>query len=153
MCAGVFLHIIGCLHGPSTLSWSDLWYYCDITRDKRLPGYKQNRGTKNFATRNQETTSVIIPPLIVLFIKVWYKNEQAFQSYYTLYKKRWSGPVDRETTATWLPLSSCYFNGNMEDLIEMPHYPSNKLQELHLGENNITGFMPSQMAHLASLGH
>ncbi|KAJ1275979.1 hypothetical protein BS78_05G178700 [Paspalum vaginatum] len=53
---------------------------------------------------------------------------------------------------TVLDLTWCYFNGNVKELIEqMPRCPSNKLQELNLGYNNISGIMPSQMAHLTSL--
>ncbi|KAL6890310.1 hypothetical protein ACP4OV_009073 [Aristida adscensionis] len=51
-----------------------------------------------------------------------------------------------------LDLSWCHLNENMMELIErMPHCPSNKLQELRMGYNSITGNMPSQMADLTSL--
>ncbi|KAF8665206.1 hypothetical protein HU200_054102 [Digitaria exilis] len=53
---------------------------------------------------------------------------------------------------TVLDISWCFANGNMMELIEqMPQCPSNKLLELHLARNNITGILPSQMAHLTSL--
>ncbi|XP_062183003.1 receptor-like protein EIX1 [Phragmites australis] len=53
---------------------------------------------------------------------------------------------------TVLDLSLCNLYGNLKELIErMPQCPSNKLQKLYLGYNNITGIMPCQMAHLTSL--
>ncbi|KAF8779568.1 hypothetical protein HU200_002490 [Digitaria exilis] len=53
---------------------------------------------------------------------------------------------------TVLDLSWCFLNGSMMELIEqMPQCPSNMLLELHLSRNNITGILPSQMAHLTSL--
>ncbi|KAF7105640.1 hypothetical protein CFC21_106423 [Triticum aestivum] len=51
-----------------------------------------------------------------------------------------------------LDLSSCQSDGNIKDIIaRMPQCPLNKLQELHLGSNNITGIMPDLIAHLTSL--
>ncbi|OEL28738.1 hypothetical protein BAE44_0010241 [Dichanthelium oligosanthes] len=53
---------------------------------------------------------------------------------------------------TILYLGACNLNENIKELIGlMPQCPLNKLQELHLGHNNIIGIMPSQMAHLTSL--
>ncbi|PWZ37517.1 LRR receptor-like serine/threonine-protein kinase GSO2 [Zea mays] len=53
---------------------------------------------------------------------------------------------------TVLDLCFCNSNGDIKELIEqMPQCRKNKLQQLHLGYNNITGMMPSQIAHLTSL--
>ncbi|KAL6646570.1 hypothetical protein ACP70R_018178 [Stipagrostis hirtigluma subsp. patula] len=60
--------------------------------------------------------------------------------------------LKRLCNLTVLDLSLCHLNGNMTELIErMPQCPSNKLQELRIGYNSITGNMPNQMAHLTSL--
>ncbi|KAM3206166.1 hypothetical protein ACQJBY_061688 [Aegilops geniculata] len=51
-----------------------------------------------------------------------------------------------------LRLYSCPIDGNIKDIIgRMPQCPLNKLQELYLGSNNITGIMPEQTAHLTGL--
>ncbi|WVZ51198.1 hypothetical protein U9M48_002360 [Paspalum notatum var. saurae] len=53
---------------------------------------------------------------------------------------------------TFLDLHSCHLDGNIKEILEnMPQCPSNKLQELHLGFNKITGIMPSDSTHLTSL--
>ncbi|KAF7046706.1 hypothetical protein CFC21_055716 [Triticum aestivum] len=51
-----------------------------------------------------------------------------------------------------LNLLSCPIDGNIKDVMErMPQCPLNKLQELHLGNSDITGIMPDRIAHLTSL--
>lgn len=51
-----------------------------------------------------------------------------------------------------LYLQSCFSYGNVTELIEgLPHCSSNRLQELHLGSNQLTGFLPKWMGHLTSL--
>uniref|UniRef100_A0A0E0MGC6 non-specific serine/threonine protein kinase n=1 Tax=Oryza punctata TaxID=4537 RepID=A0A0E0MGC6_ORYPU len=53
---------------------------------------------------------------------------------------------------TLLDLSGCYLYGNMKEMIDiMPQCPLNKLQELHLSDNNITGIIPDKMTPLTSL--
>ncbi|EMS65701.1 hypothetical protein CFC21_095046 [Triticum aestivum] len=51
-----------------------------------------------------------------------------------------------------LDLSACQIVGNIKDIVgRMPQCPLKKLQELHLGYNNISGIMPNRTAHLSSL--
>ncbi|EMS47944.1 hypothetical protein CFC21_095058 [Triticum aestivum] len=51
-----------------------------------------------------------------------------------------------------LDLCACQIVGNFKDIIgRMPQCPLNKMQELHLRYNNITGIIPDQTAHLTSL--
>ncbi|VAH99874.1 unnamed protein product [Triticum turgidum subsp. durum] len=51
-----------------------------------------------------------------------------------------------------LDLSDCQIDGNIKDIIgRMPQCPLNKLQELYLRSNNITGIMPDRITHLTSL--
>lgn len=51
-----------------------------------------------------------------------------------------------------LRLEFCLANGNMTELIEsLPRCSSNKLQELHLASNQLTGHLPNSTGHLTSL--
>lgn len=51
-----------------------------------------------------------------------------------------------------LDLSFCQIDGNIKDIIgRMPQCPLNRLQELHLGYNNISGIIPRGVGLLSSL--